>query len=486
MATLDATTAAEYAAEVTAAARSQVVIDALSDPVTVNAYNASDDLVGSGTMTSPWATVVDENVSVGTLNDFFTNRTEAITEGWYLKFESGSRSVRLSLGESGSGKEAIWSESTWLVGTRAGITTGEIVVAGSRTPVWNSAPDDLLFTQGVGGTQDFSAFVSSDDVITFSLVGTAYTGISINSASGLLTVSSSAVAATRALTVRATGADGLYADHLVTLTISAVTSTNLIAGDDWDTFPLGPLADGYSYPKFGGTIRHSLSGYATGTGVASPWASVCVASPRYGSSGRAFAFYIPGNTSPPGEFRCQHELSNFEGYPSTVIEGREIWAGFAIRLDSAFPYPSEGYPFFFGAHAAVGQYDGSPWGIRFAATGATQWRFSMEQAGTGTLTNDLGDYAADRGQWVRWVIHMKYSLIGQGWAKVWKNGVQVVNRLNISTLHPTCTQTPYIKWGIYNDRMRYYASLDERITLDAIRIAGASGSYALVAPETYL
>lgn len=484
--TFDTTTRAAYEAATTATAKAASVVSSLTGTISVKVYNASNTAVGDGTMASPWATSSFGTITLGEVTEFEVTTTGTPDAGWYIRFENSdaSRWVRASFGLASSSQDFKWSLATWATGQTGTIGTATIICPGNSAPAFTVAPTSANIPS-TGGTIQFTATDPDGGTVVYSLT-TTRNGVTINASTGLVTVTAAAAGTSGNIVVQAS--DGILTTSATCAVNVAATTGALIAGDDWDTFPLGPLADGYSYPQFGGTIRHSLSSVGNGFGVNEPHASVCVSSPIYGSTGRAFQFYIPGSTvDGTGEWRCQHELSNFEGYPSTAIEGREVWAGFAIRLDSAFPYPSEGYPFFFGAHAAVGQtVDGSPWGIRFMRTGATQWRFNMEQAGTSSYGVDLGDYSADRGQWVRWVMHMKYSLIGQGWAKVWKNGVQVVNQVNISTMHPTATQTPFIKWGIYNDRMRLYSSLDERITLDAIRIAGAEGSLSLVDPASHL
>jgi hypothetical protein len=200
-----------------------VVIDALADPVYAKVYTSEDVVVASGTMASPWGVASGDAIIVATLNGFFVAGADTPNDGWYLRFESGSRYVDLSFGLSGSAKEAVWSLPAWTVGTQAGITAGEITVTGNRPPAWSGAPATLSFTQGAGGTTDFSAYVSDpdDDTLTYSLVGTSYTGISIGANSGVLTVTSSAAAAVRALTIRATDSNGLYADHACSVTIVA-------------------------------------------------------------------------------------------------------------------------------------------------------------------------------------------------------------------------------------------------------------------------
>lgn len=221
MATLDATTLAEYVAEVNASDRAQVIVDALTSTVYGRVYDSEDNVMGEGTMSSPWATVSGDSVIPATLNGFYVASLGSVNDGWYFKFESGSRYVRCSFGLVGSGKEAEWSLSTWDVGTQAGIINGAITVSGNGPPLWTGAPTALTFTEGTGGTSNFSSYASDPDgdSLTYSLVGTAYTGISIGSISGVLTVTSSAVAATRSLTARVTDSSGLYADHSVSVLI---------------------------------------------------------------------------------------------------------------------------------------------------------------------------------------------------------------------------------------------------------------------------
>jgi hypothetical protein len=215
VATLDATTAAEYAAEVNASDRAQVVVDALTAPVYGRVYNADGTLMGSGTMTSPWATVSGDKVIPATLSGFFVSVVDDINDFWYFRFESGSRYVRLSFGLAGSGKETEWSLPTFDLGTQAGISSSEITATGNRPPVWSGAPATTVLSSG--GTQNFSTYASDPDgdVLTFSLVG-ATGGYSITSA-GVLTAGS----ASQSVTIRVTDSNGLYADHVCAVTVGS-------------------------------------------------------------------------------------------------------------------------------------------------------------------------------------------------------------------------------------------------------------------------
>ena len=99
MATLDSTTAAEYAAEVNADDRAQVIIDALTAPVYGRVYNADGTLMGSGTMTSPWAIVSGDKVIAATLSGFFVSVVEIqMTAGISgLSLGQGTSAFRLGL-----------------------------------------------------------------------------------------------------------------------------------------------------------------------------------------------------------------------------------------------------------------------------------------------------------------------------------------------------------------------------------------------------
>lgn len=217
MATLDATTQAEYAAEVNASARAQVVIDALSAPVYGRVYNQEDAVMGEGVFTEPWATTSGNKLFPSTLDNFFVINSAIPNDGWRFKFESGSRYLSLTFGLVGSGKETIWS-SSFDVGTRAGIISGEITVAGNQPPVWSGAPAALVAT--AGSTQNFSSYVTDPDgdQITFSLVS-APSGYSITAA-GVLTIGSTA----QSVTIRATDPDGASADWECAVTIQSAGS----------------------------------------------------------------------------------------------------------------------------------------------------------------------------------------------------------------------------------------------------------------------
>ena len=100
------------------------------------------------------------------------------------------------------------------------------------SPYWDEPPSVFSYLQGTGGAFNFAPYAADPQELplSFSLVGTSYTGISI-SAAGLLTVTSAAAAGTRAYAVRATNTGGKTADHLISIIITATTATLVVYSD---------------------------------------------------------------------------------------------------------------------------------------------------------------------------------------------------------------------------------------------------------------
>jgi hypothetical protein len=217
---LDATTLADYEAAVGPSARAQVVIDALSGTVTVKVYDGSANLKGSGTMAAPWATQTNGIITVGEVTSFSVSSSGTPAPDWYLRFEGGSgRWLRGSFGLAGSGQDFTWSLPTWVAGTMGELGAVSVGVQSNTAPTLSGAPTDVEFYEGIGGTYNFGShgYDEDGDPIQFYLIGTQYSGVSISTA-GLFTVTTSAAAAVRNLTIRVT--DGqLSSDYPLTLTI---------------------------------------------------------------------------------------------------------------------------------------------------------------------------------------------------------------------------------------------------------------------------
>jgi len=95
---------------------------------------------------------------------------------------------------------------------------------------------------------------------------------------------------------------------------------------------------------------------------------------------------------------------------------------------------------------------------------------------------DLGPWATD--EWTDWVFHIKWSYSSDGILQVWKNGINVIDYRGPNTYNDNTG--PYLKMGVYKgwgDRNAPIDIVTERtLWHDEIRIAGAAGSYDMVAP----
>lgn len=102
----------------------------------------------------------------------------------------------------------------------------------------------------------------------------------------------------------------------------------------------------------------------------------------------------------------------------------------------------------------------------------------------GEDSTPVGSVIPSIGRWTDWVINVKWSWQADGFLRVWKNGQRVLQRTG-----PNCSNDklgPYLAMGLYKWPWRSPsrpANTDERLFYhDELRIAGASASYADVAP----
>jgi hypothetical protein len=141
MLSLDPTTRAEYDAAETPSARAAVVMAAITGTVTATVYDGSDVARGSGTMQTPWASIVGSRLVIGELADFMVTNGGTPDADWYLAFEAGSRWMRGSFGLSGA--DFNWSLATFATGQSGRLGTvevqaqGFVPVEGPYSAQWN-------------------------------------------------------------------------------------------------------------------------------------------------------------------------------------------------------------------------------------------------------------------------------------------------------------------------------------------------------------
>ncbi len=252
-ATFDATTTAEYAAASTAAARSALIVAALTGTISVKVFNALDVEMGSGTMDSPWATASGDTVTVGEVTSFTVGTTATPDADWYIRFQNAdvSRWVRGSFGLSSSSQDFTWSLATWTATHTGTIGTATITTSGNTAPAFTVAPTAVSLSSA-GGTIQFTASDADGDPLVYALTTTRY-GITINSTTGLVTVT--AVAAGTSGNIVVTASDGiLSATATCAVTVSEVagrtvegsislTSAGLLANANADGVLIGTLPE---------------------------------------------------------------------------------------------------------------------------------------------------------------------------------------------------------------------------------------------------
>lgn len=214
-ATFDTTTKTAYDAATTAAARATAIVASLSSggspegAVLVKVYNGAspDAEMGSGTMTAPWATASGGTVVIGEVSSFTVGTTGTPDANWYIKFRTldGTRWVRASFGLVGSGQDFTWSLATFTAGQTGTIGTATIVCTGNAVPVFTVAPTTASIA-ATGGTIQFTATDPDGGTILYSLT-TTRSGITINSTTGLVTVTAAAAGTSGNIVVQAS--DGI-------------------------------------------------------------------------------------------------------------------------------------------------------------------------------------------------------------------------------------------------------------------------------------
>jgi hypothetical protein len=234
-ATFDATTTSEYSAATTAAARSALIVAALTGTISVKVFDGTNTEMGSGTMDSPWATASGDTVTVGEVTSFTVGTTATPDADWYIRFQNAgvTRWVRGSFGLSSSSQDFTWSLATWTATHTGTIGTATITTSGNAAPAFTVAPTTANIA-AAGGTIQFTAVDPDGDPVVYSLTTTRF-GITIDSSTGLVTVTSAAAATSGNIVVQAS--DG-------TLTASATCSVTVQAVGDSETLD-------YSDPIFG-------------------------------------------------------------------------------------------------------------------------------------------------------------------------------------------------------------------------------------------
>ncbi|MBW2525647.1 MAG: polysaccharide lyase, partial [Deltaproteobacteria bacterium] len=179
----------------------------------------------------------------------------------------------------------------------------------------------------------------------------------------------------------------------------------------------------------------------------------------------------------------------------TFEVGDEVWYGFSIYLpddyvaDPVWEIPAQwhGRPDFdlgedwrnppLALHSSNGQ-----WTLSIKWDAKANTFESGEREYDGSESEPLGPY--ETGRWTDWVFHLVWSYQDDGVLQIWKDGVQVLERLNKPNTFNDA-EGPYMKMGIYKGWKDPATEgvVDSRLLFhDELRIAVGAASYCDVAP----
>ena len=207
-ATFDATTTAEYAAASTAAARSALIVAALTGTISVKVFDGSNVEKGSGTMDAPWATASGNTVTIGEVTSFTVGATATPDANWYIRFQNAGATRWLRASFNLTGADFTWSLDNWTATHTGTIGTATITTSGNAAPVFTVEPTSASIA-ATGGTIQFTATDADSPSLIYTLTTTRF-GITINSSTGLVTVTGDAAGTSGNIVVQVS--DGTLTD----------------------------------------------------------------------------------------------------------------------------------------------------------------------------------------------------------------------------------------------------------------------------------
>ncbi len=163
-----------------------------------------------------------------------------------------------------------------------------------------------------------------------------------------------------------------------------------------------------------------------------------------------------------------------DGKRSSLIEmGKDYWYGLSILVPEDFRPVAESNAVLFQWHTQ--QSGRSP--VLAIRVKDDIWRITSDA--TPEKRRTLARLPLEKGRWVDWVIHVKWSEKAEGFWTIWKDGVQVVEERGIVTQYPEALG-PYAKFGQYHSVSKEVPQ--NVVFFDEYRVAGPGGRYELVAP----
>ena len=162
--------------------------------------------------------------------------------------------------------------------------------------------------------------------------------------------------------------------------------------------------------------------------------------------------------------------------------GKEYWVGISIKLGEEFRDSSD-----FNDQGMLLQWHYRDWlhpEVRDAQPLLLRFRNDKVHVHNEVLQKYMASVSPAYGEWVDWVIHVKFADT-DGIIQVWRNGKRIVDWRGDN--HQTEKhEGAYLKFGLYSSQYETKPpKIDFRRVVyhDELRVAGVDGSYELVAPK---
>ena len=196
---------------------------------------------------------------------------------------------------------------------------------------------------------------------------------------------------------------------------------------------------------------------------------------------RAGKYVMKSELNPSSEVVKRTEVSISKKIVNFDV-GKAYWVGISIKLGEEFRDSTD-----FNDQGMLIQWHYRDWlhpEVRDAQPLLLRFRDDKVHVHNEVLQEFMASVPPAYGEWVDWVIHVKFA-DKDGLIQVWRNGKQIVDWQGDN--HQTEKhEGAYLKFGLYS--AQYETEPPEidfkRVVYhDELRIAGADGSYELVAPK---
>ncbi len=166
-----------------------------------------------------------------------------------------------------------------------------------------------------------------------------------------------------------------------------------------------------------------------------------------------------------------------DGRRTTPIEmEKDYWYGLSIFIPEDFTLPAKSDAVLFQWHTQ----QGGPSPVLAIRVNSRGWRITSDSDAT-AKRRTLAVLPLQKGRWIDWVLHARWSAEKKGFWTLWQDGVEVVNERDIITQYPE-NLGPYAKFGQYHSVDGDTAQ--NVVFFDEYRVAGPGGSYEMVAPPS--